>query len=79
MSKEFKTTSSMEYNDTGQLSMIIGREEAAVEKRGDMLRQSSVILDTGQSAHAPNFRKQRPTGETVCGARAGPQRRHLQS
>lgn len=49
MCKEFNAASSVEYNDTNQLSMIVGGKQAAVEKRADMLHQSSVILNARDS------------------------------
>lgn len=47
--KEFNAASSVEHNNPNQLSIIVGREQVAVEKRADMLHQGSVILDAGES------------------------------
>ncbi len=47
MCKELKAASSMEHNNADQFSMIFGAEQAAVEKRTDMLYQSCVVLNAG--------------------------------
>lgn len=43
--EEFHAAPSVEYNNTNQLSMVVGREQATVQKRADMLHQSGMILD----------------------------------
>lgn len=45
MCDEFHAAPSVEYNNANQLSMVVGREQAAVEKWADMLHQSGVVLD----------------------------------
>lgn len=49
MCKEFNTTSSVEHNNPNQLSIVVRREQAAVEKRANMLHQGSMVLDAGDS------------------------------
>ena len=52
MCEEFNTASSVEHDNTDQVGIIVGGEQAAMEKRVDMLHHSSVILNAIQSAHA---------------------------
>ena len=50
--EELNAASSVEHSNTNQLCMIIGGEQATVEQRVEVLYQSSVILNAGQSARA---------------------------
>ena len=66
--KEFNAASSVEHDNTNHLSIVFGGKQATVEKRTDKLHQSSVILDTIQSLHAPSTGKQRTYWRySICG------------
>ena len=69
MCKEFDPAAGVEHNDTNQVSMIAGGEQAAMKKRADKLHQSSVILNAARSVHASRSISERMTywRYSICG------------